>query len=79
MQQKKISNNVYVLYRDHPNISDSTQDLLNKQKALQITLLPYSDVKGIVDKSDIIINTTSTGMKGNVAKAPFNIDLLKKC
>ncbi|HDR4765566.1 TPA: shikimate dehydrogenase [Bacillus thuringiensis] len=74
---KKISNNVYVLYRDYPNISDSTQDLLNKQKALKITLLPYSDVKEIVDKSDIIINTTSTGMKGNVANSPFNIDLLK--
>lgn len=74
---RKISNNVYVLYRHYPNISDSTQDLLNKQKALKITLLPYYDVKEIVDKSDIIINTTSTGMKGNVVKSPFNLDLLK--
>lgn len=74
---KKFSNNVYVLYRNSPHISNSTLDLLNKQKELKINLFPYSNVKSIVDKSDIIINTTSTGMKGNFAKTPFNIDLLK--
>ncbi|MGG0256896.1 shikimate dehydrogenase [Bacillus toyonensis] len=74
---RKISNDVYVLYRDSPNISNSTQDLVNRQKELGITLLPYSNVKNIVDKSDIIINTTSTGMRGNNIKTPFNIEFLE--
>ncbi|HDR8072394.1 TPA: shikimate dehydrogenase [Bacillus cereus] len=73
---RKTSNNVYVLYRDAPNVSDSTQDLLHRQKELGITLLPYVDVKNTVDKSDIIINTTSTGMKNNIIQTPFNIKLL---
>ncbi|QWI72986.1 shikimate dehydrogenase (plasmid) [Bacillus mycoides] len=74
---RKISNEVYVLYRNSPNISDSTQDLLNRQKELGVTLLPYCDVRDTVDKSDIMINTTSTGMKGNMIKTPFNIELLE--
>ncbi|HHQ2480892.1 TPA: shikimate dehydrogenase [Bacillus cereus] len=74
---RRISNAVYVLYRDSPNISNSTQDLFNKQKELGIDLLPYSSVKDTVDKSDIIINTTSTGMKNIETKTPFNMGLLK--
>ncbi|WP_100618188.1 shikimate dehydrogenase [Bacillus cereus] len=74
---RKTSNDVYVLYRDSPNISNSTQDLVNRQKELGITLLPYSNVKNIVDRSDIIINTTSTGMRGNNIKTPFNIEFLE--
>ncbi|PFB51612.1 shikimate dehydrogenase [Bacillus thuringiensis] len=74
---RKISNNVYVFYREAPNVSDSTRDLLQRQKDLGITLLPYRNVKDIVNRSDIIINTTSTGMKGNIEKTPFNIEVLE--
>ncbi|MBW3496525.1 shikimate dehydrogenase [Bacillus sp. FDAARGOS_1420] len=74
---RKISNTVYVLYRKSPNVSDSTQDLLQRQKDLGITLLPYCNVKDIVNKSDIIINTTSTGMKGNIERTPFNMEVLE--
>ncbi|MDZ3952324.1 shikimate dehydrogenase [Bacillus thuringiensis] len=74
---KKISDDVYVLYRDYPKVSHATQDLFNKQKELGISLLPYVDVKDIVDKSDIIIHTTSTGMKGSETETPFNIDTLQ--
>jgi len=74
---RKISNDVYVLYRNSPKVSDSTQDLLQRQHDLGITLLPYCNVKSVVDKADVIINTTSTGMKGNVDKTPFNIEVLE--
>ncbi|KXY72245.1 MULTISPECIES: shikimate dehydrogenase [Bacillus] len=74
---RKISNDVYVFYRESPNVSNSTQDLLQRQKDLRITLLPYRNVKDIVNRSDIIINTTSTGMKGNIETTPFNIEVLE--
>lgn len=74
---RKISDYVHVLYRNYPTISDSTYDLFNRQNEIGITLRPYSDVKEIVDMSDIIINTTSVGMKGKVATTPFNMKLLK--
>ncbi|MGU3438772.1 shikimate dehydrogenase [Bacillus cereus] len=74
---KKISEDVYVFYRTSPNISDSTRNLMHRQKELGVSLRSYCDVKDIVSKSDIIINTTSTGMKGNIAKTPFNIEILE--
>jgi len=73
---KQISDNIVVLYREYPNISSATRELIKKKDVLGIKLDTYANVKDIISGSKIIINTTSTGMIGVKDDAPFDLSLL---
>lgn len=80
--KKLKARTIYVHYRSE-KISQNTQDLLDKEQSLGITLEDYSNVQSTVEKSDLVINATSAGMIGK-DKQPFllseldNVELADK-
>ncbi|HVC36011.1 MAG TPA: shikimate dehydrogenase [Candidatus Dormibacteraeota bacterium] len=55
---------IYIFFRAHV-VDPKTTDLMERQKDLGITMLPYENVATRLDNADIIINASSAGMLGN--------------
>lgn len=67
---------VNVLYRNEKD-NYKTNDLMERKDELSITMLPYDDLRRVVEDSDLIINATSAGMVGQDA-SPFDLRLLNE-
>lgn len=62
---------IIVLYRDEIN-DEKTTDLLTKTDNLGIKMLPYTNVRKVVDNAQLVINATSAGMIGK-DPVPFQV------
>ena len=67
------ADNISVLFRDEDN--ENLIDLRDKSNKLEIDLVNYNQITGVVDVADLIINATSTGMIGH-DPTPFDLNLL---
>lgn len=80
---KKTAHKVIVAFRnlEDGSVSEATASLLKDSHQKDITMVPYSLVKDILKKVDVIINATSVGMIGFDRLIPeiyFNIPICKQ-
>lgn len=74
--RKLKAHKTVVCYRSSIDHNEQIKDLYDRMDEYSIELVSYDDVVKYVVDADIIINTTSTGMRGNPAGAPFNLSIL---
>lgn len=66
--------NIHVLYRTEA--SENTRNLQEHSQRLGISLHPYSEVRELLNDTQLVINATSAGMVGKEA-LPFDLNLIE--